>query len=294
MNSVSTKAAPVHSAPSFSPNSFAAIRSRLDSLPQGERVVADFALRHSESLLSLPITELATRLRVSQATIIRFCKHVGFRGYHEFKILLARDIGRESQDIYPDLATNDDAQAVLNKTIRLSLQALQDTLSTLDGAELERASAAVSRASLVVLFGLGGSGGIATVGLQRLLRIGIPAFACTDTSTFDRISRQLHRRNVALGITHSGSTVEIVKALNTARQRGATTIALTNYVESPVTRHAEIVLLTGAAQTPLASEAGASRISQLAVIDALCTRIILLKRKLFKANGRSGEILGRR
>ncbi len=286
MSATATQVNQVLSSAPITPSSFAAIRSRLDTLPQRERTVADFVLRHAEDLLHLSITDLATRLRVSQATVIRFCKHLGYHGYHEFKILLARDIGRESLDIYPDLSSKDDAGSVLRKTVRLSMQSLQDTLSTLDGADLERASGAVSRASLVVLFGLGGSGGIATIGLQRLLHIGIPAFACTDTSTFDRISSQLRPRNVALGITHSGSTIEIVKALNTARQRGATTIALTNYVESAVARQADIVLLTGAAQTPLASEAGASRIAQLAVVDALCARIILLKRKLGKRNGR--------
>ncbi len=278
--------APVRSSLPDTANSFATIRARADSLSPGERTVADFVLRHAEELLALSVTDLAARLHVSEATVIRFCKHIGYHGYHDFKILLARDVGRTPQDIYPNLTPNDDAATVLQKTVRLSLQSLQDTLSTLDGAELERASRAVSRAATVALFGVGGSGGIALVAQQRLLRIGIPAFACTDTHALDLISARLRRRDVALGITHSGRTAEIVKALGTAQQHEATTIALTNYPKSPVTRSTDIVLLTGAAQTPLASEAGASRIVQLAAIDALCARIVLLTRRLPKENGR--------
>ncbi len=286
MGRTRTKATPDSSSPPSAPNSFAAIRSRLDALPAGERTVADFVLHHPEDLLKLPITDLATRLHVSEATIIRFCKHLGYRGYHEFKILLARDLGRETPEIYSDLTPSDNAAAVLHKIVALSLQALQDTLSTLDGTELERASAAISRAPLVVLFGVGGSGGIALVGQQRLLRLGVPAFACTDTAAFDLISARLHHRDVAVGITHSGRTTDVVNALHTARQGGATTISLTNRGKSPVTRGADIILLTGAVQTPLASEAGASRIVQLAAIDALCARIVLLRQKASRSDGR--------
>ncbi len=286
MGSSHTNATSGRSDASSARNSFAAIRSRLDTLPPQERIVADFALRHAEDLLKFSITDLATRLHVSEATVIRFCKHLGYRGYHEFKILHARDLGREPSEIYSDLAPNDNARAVIRKTVRLSLQALQDTLTTLDGAELERASAAVARAALVVLFGVGGSGGIALVGQQRLLRLDIPVFACTDTTVFGLISARLHRRDVAIGISHSGTTVQVVKALDMARECGAATISLTNYSESPVTRASDIVLLTGAARTPLASEAGASRIAQLAAIDALCARIVLLQRRPSGADGR--------
>jgi DNA-binding MurR/RpiR family transcriptional regulator len=286
MSALAAQANPPAPGVPLTPNSFAAIRSRLDTLPRGERTIADFILHNPEDLLNLSITDLATRLRVSQATVIRFCKRLGYRGYHEFKILLARDIGRESPAIYPELSFKDNAETVLRKTLRLSVQALEDTLSTLHGAELERAGNAIAHASVVVLFGVGGSGGIAVVGQQRLLRIGIPAFACTDASTFVRIAAQLHAQNVALGITHSGSTVEIAEALGSARRRGAKTIALTNYNKSMVSRQADIMLLTGAAQTPLASEAGTSRIVQLAAIDALCACIILRKRGYPRRNGR--------
>jgi RpiR family transcriptional regulator, carbohydrate utilization regulator len=252
----------------------------MHGLSRREHAIAEFALNNAEDLLSLSVTVLAARLHVSEATIIRFCQRMGYRGYREFKIFLARDMGRETPEIYPELELADNAITVLQKTTRLSMQALQDTLSTLKGSELEHASRALLKARTIALFGVGGSGGIALVAQQRLLRLSLPAFACTDTHVLGLIGVRLGEHDIAFGITHSGATREIVAALQTAQDHGAVTVALTNHADSPVTKVCNIVLLTGAAETPLASEAGASRIVQLAAIDALCARILLLKRRL--------------
>lgn len=256
----------------------AIIRSRIHGLSRREHAIAEFALNNAEDLLSLSVTALAARLHVSEASVIRFCQHLGYRGYHEFKIFLARDMGRETPEIYSQLDPADHAATVLQKTTRLSMQALQDTLSILKGSELEHASRALLKARTIALFGVGGSGGIALVAQQRLLRLRLPAFACTDTHVLGLMGVQLREHDIAFGITHSGATREIVAALESAQDHGALTVALTNHADSPVTKVSRIVLLTGAAETPLASEAGASRIVQLAALDALCARIWLLKR----------------
>jgi RpiR family carbohydrate utilization transcriptional regulator len=263
----------------------AIIRSRIHGLSRRERAIAEFALKNAEDLLPLSVTVLAARLHVSEATIIRFCQRMGYRGYHEFKICLARDLGRGTPEIYPELELGDNASTVLQKTSRLSMQALQDSLSTLKGSEVEHASRALLKAHTIALFGVGGSGGIALVAQQRLLRLGLPAFACTDTHVLELIGVRLGEHDIAFGITHSGATREIVAALQTAQEHGALTVALTNRADSPVINVSNIVLLTGAAETPLASEAGASRIVQLAAIDALCARIWLLKQHLPRGNG---------
>lgn len=276
--------------PAPNPSSpFAVIRSRMHTLPDGERKVAEFALRHTEDLLGLTVTDLAQRLDVSDATVIRFCQRLGYAGYKEFRILVARNLKGEGPDIYAELSIDDDAATVLQKTTRLSMQSLQDTLSTLDAAELERASRALLRGRTVGLFGVGGSGGIAVVAQQRLLRVGVSAFACTDAHTIRLICRRLGRRDVGIGIAHSGNTGEIVNALEVMRSLGAVTIALTNRAESLLTSVADIVLLTGAAETPLASEAGASRIVQLAAIDALCACIILRRHRLPEGGSTNDE-----
>ncbi len=265
------------------PNPFAVMRARLHTLPEGERRIAEFALRNPEQLIRLAVTDLAALLNVSDATVVRLCQRLGYQGYREFRILTARHLLGETPALYLDLADSDDAGTVLRKTVRLSVQALQDTLSTLQGAELERATRAILGAARVVLFGVGGSGGIAIAAQQRLLRIGVLAYACTDTHTMRLLSRRLGKDAVALGITHSGDTSEVVEVLEEARARGAVTIVVTNQAGSPAANASDIVLLTGATETPLASEAGTSRIVQLAAIDALCAYIILKERQAARA-----------
>jgi DNA-binding MurR/RpiR family transcriptional regulator len=221
----------------------AIIRSRMHGLSRREHAIAEFAVHHAEDLLSLSVTALAARLHISEATIIRFCQHMGYQGYHEFKIFLARDMGRETPEIYPELELADDANIVFQKTTRLSLQALQDTLSTLKGSELEQACRALLKARTIALFGVGGSGGIALVAQQRLLRLSLPAFACIDTHVLGMIGARLSGHDVAFGITHSGATKEIVAALRTAQDHGALTVTLTNRPDSPVVEFSNIILL---------------------------------------------------
>ncbi|GAB4532986.1 MAG: MurR/RpiR family transcriptional regulator [Anaerolineae bacterium] len=254
------------------------IRGVYDVLPRSERKVADYVLNYADKVIYSSVTDLAQTLEVSESTVVRFCQRLGYQGYPEFKILLARDLGTPFRDTYDTLEPGDDVATVVRKTVQISIQALNDTLAVLNPKNIEEVVDLLTHAHHVFLFGCGGSGGSAQIAYQKMLRLGIPCSVCTDPHTQTLLAGLATGQDVVVGISYSGNNEDVVRAMRVAQDRQAKTVAITNYPVSPAARLADIVLITGAAETPLVSESGPSRVVQLAVIDVLCTCYLLRQR----------------
>lgn len=251
------------------------LRGVYEALPPSELKVADYLLDHADEIIHASVTELAATLDVSESTVVRFCQRLGYQGYQEFKILLARDLGRPFRDTYQEIEPDDDAATVIHKTVQMSQRALSDTLAVLDADCMQEVVDWLQEADQTYLFGCGGSGGIAEIAGQKLLRLGIQSIVCTDPHTQPLIAGLADSQSVAIGISFSGNNHDVIRAVKVAAQRGAKTVAITNYPSSPLAKLADSVLLSGAEETPLVSEAGPSRVVQLAVVDALCANYLI-------------------
>lgn len=257
------------------PIPFVRIRSVYRALPRSERKVADYVLAHADQVIHSSVTGLAQTLDVSESTIVRFCQRLDYQGYQEFKILLARDLGAPFRDSYETILPKDDVATVVRKTLQISIQALQDTLSILNPEHIKSASDYLTNADHLYIFGCGGSGGIAQVAGQKLLRLGFPCTVCSDPHTQTLLAGMATDQDVVIGISYSGNNEDVNRAMRVAKERQTKTIVITNYPTSPAAKLADILLLTGVAETPLVSEAGPSRVVQLGVIDILCTNYLL-------------------
>jgi DNA-binding MurR/RpiR family transcriptional regulator len=257
------------------PIPFVRIRSVYGTLPRSERKVADYVLEHADEIIHASVTDLAQILEVSESTIVRFCQRLDYQGYQEFKILLARDLGAPFRDTYETISPQDDAATVVRKTLQISSQALTDTLSVLNPDNVKNATELLVTAHHVYIFGCGGSGGIAWVAGQKLLRLGLPTTVCTDPHTQTLLAGMATDRDVVIGISYSGNNEDVVRAMRVAQERRVRTVAITNYPTSPAARLADVSLITGAAETPQFSESGPSRVVQLGIIDVLCTYYLL-------------------
>ena len=257
------------------PIPFVRIRSVYEALPRSERKVADYVLDHADEIIHFSVTDLAQILEVSESTIVRFCQRLDYQGYQEFKILLARDLGAPFRDTYETITSQDDIATVVRKTLQISSQALTDTISVLNPDNVRSATELLVTAHHVYIFGCGGSGGIAWVAGQKLLRLGLPTTVCTDPHTQTLLAGMATDRDVVVGISYSGNNEDVVRAMRVACECRVKTIAITNYPTSPAAKLADVLLVTGATETPLFSESGPSRVVQLGVIDALCTYCLL-------------------
>jgi len=249
------------------------IRSVAPSLRPAQRRVADAVLQDPAGTAELPIGRLAQRCETSAATVMRFCRSAGFQGYPELRLALARETGtRAAADgpvLSPDIDRDDSLADVVAKIAFSDAAAVQDTAANLDLDALAAAVDAVATARRIDVYGIGASGFVGQDLHQKLHRIGLLAFAWPDPHAAITSAALLDAGCVAIGISHTGSTVDTVDALRTARGSGARTIAITNFVPSPLTAHADLVLTTAARETTFRSGAMASRIAQLAVIDCL-------------------------
>ncbi|MBE7046410.1 MAG: MurR/RpiR family transcriptional regulator [Ruminococcaceae bacterium] len=248
------------------------IKLLYDKMGKAEKHIADWIFDHPGEIISLSIVDLAEKCGCGEATIVRFAKRLGFNGFQELKFVLGNQAGNSqiSTNINPD----DDAYTIYEKVCNDIYLSLEKTKSSLDREALSLAADKICKANKIVIFGLGNSASVATDLSHKLLRAGLNAIAYSDNHMQVIAASHLKEGDVAIGISHSGSSKDIVEALKTAREQGASTISVTNRGKSPILKHSDIVLQTSADETQYSILALNSRIAQLAIVDTLYFYIV--------------------
>jgi len=253
------------------------IRSHYPSLNKAEQKVADFILNNARVAVNLPITEVARRSGVSVATVSRFYQNLSFDSYKHFRIKLAQDLVSPIAEIYEDIEKGDSPADIIQKVFQKNIESLRDTQRILDTGNLLRAVEAISRAKAVHFFGIGGSAVVARDARIRFLHLGINT-TCYDDVYLQLLSTlSLKKDEVAIGISHSGRTKSTVDFLSLAKKAKVTTICITNYANSPITRVSDICLLTAFRESRVQSAAISSRLAQISIIDVLYILVAIQK-----------------
>ena len=250
------------------------IRFSLDTMGPAERKIATYLLDHTDEILGLSITDFARRCGCGDATVVRFSRRLGLEGYQELKLRLAGEVNATST-ISAEIDQGDDCLTIFHKRMEEIQSSLRNTASVLDAEKLDAAAETVMRAERVVIFGLGNSAAVAQDAAHKVLRLGIAAQSCGDNHMQAIVASHLKRGSVAIGISHSGASKDIVEALQLCKVCGATTVCITNYGEAPIVDASDIALFTSSDETKHSILAMSSRIAQLAIFDAIYTYIVL-------------------
>ncbi|MGI6070266.1 MAG: MurR/RpiR family transcriptional regulator [Blautia sp.] len=245
------------------------ILSKMHSFTNTERKIAEYVLSHYEEVLNCNITELSENAKVSDASVVRFCRSIGYRGYQDFKVNAARDVLPRGRHFNPALQEHDDPATICGKIIDSEISVLNRTLLGLDMKKVEKAADLIYKAGKIVLFGSGGSLLVGKDALHKLLKIGIRAYVYEDMDLQLMASSLLEEKDVAIGISHSGSNCGVLKCLENAKENGAFAIALTGRGKTPIFNIADVAIETASEQTIFQSESVSTRIAQLAIIDVL-------------------------
>lgn len=249
------------------------IRSLLPGLAKAEQRVAHVVLDDASAVARRSITEVAHAANTSETTVTRFCKAIGVSGYPALRIALAADAARTqvrtTPDLGADIGPDDDVAALISKIGYADARAIEETAEQLEAGTLEAAIEAMAKAGRVDVYGAGASSFIAADLQQKLHRIGRVSFAWSDAQMMLSSAAVLGGDDVALGVSHSGASTDTVHALRIAAERGATTIAVTNFPHAPISEVADHVLTTAARETTFRSGESASRIAQLTIMDCL-------------------------
>jgi DNA-binding MurR/RpiR family transcriptional regulator len=250
------------------------VRGLLPALAPAERRVAEAVLADPAGVAGQTISSLARGCDTSETTVIRFCRQLGFDGYPDLRLALAAEAAREgaasqARVVGSDIGRDDDLAEVVAKLTFADARAVEETGQQLDLGTLAAVVDALVAARRVDVYGVGASGFVAADFQQKLHRIGRVASAWSDPHAALTSAALLGAGDVAVGISHTGTTIDTVEPLAEAARRGATTVALTNFPRSPLARTADLVLTTAARETTFRSGAMASRLAQLTVVDCM-------------------------
>jgi len=246
------------------------IRGMYDSLPPASRKISDYLLRNHKEAKFLNISVLAQRIGVSESMMTRFARTLGFEGFKEFKIYLAADsLGEGKEIIYGEISLKDDVKSICTKIYNHNIRALKDSLRVLDFDSLEEAAEIIFKASKIFFYGSGSAAVAITNAHARFYRLGLSCFAYNDSHAQIVSASLLGKGDVAIGVSNSGRSADIVKALEIAKKGGAQTICITNNLETPITRQSDVKLFTSTYDSEELSESLHSRVAELSLIDSL-------------------------
>lgn len=258
------------------------IRASYTTFREKERKIADYILEHPEEIIHSTISQVAENLGVAEATVFRFCKRIGFKGYQAMKIALATEVVKGIKDIHENILEGDDEQLVAEKVFKSNIRTLEETLSIIEENDFKQAVQMILKANRVEFYGNGGSGVIAMDAHHKFMRTGIPTASYSDSHFQVMSASQLTEYDVVVLISHSGTNRDILQAMDIAKQQGAKTIGITTLAKSPLSQGVDVPLYTVAEETDYRSEALSSRIAQLTLIDVLYVNVSIGRKELMQ------------
>lgn len=249
------------------------LRDAKRSMTRTERTVAEYVEPRLEAVPAMSIQQLARNSGTSEASVMRFCKTLGYRGYRDFTLSVSAALGsREEEDTekkYTDIRPGDDLGTILENVSFNNARSIEDTLSVLDRGQVRQAVELLCRAPRVDWYGLGASGLVCQDAQQKFLRINKRCQAFADGHSIQTAAALLGAQDVAVLVSNSGTTAEILDALDLVHAAGAKSIAVTRYSRSPLAQGVDVVLHISTPEVTFRSGAMGSRIAMLNIVDIL-------------------------
>lgn len=262
------------------------LKEIFDDLNPSEMKVAKYILNYPEDIVGMPIGELAEKSNVSKAAVVRLSKTLGFSGYRDFAIDIARNISVQQNDEfeYTDIQAGDKLETIVKNVCLNNRKAIDDSLQILNYNEVKKAVDILHKAGQIAFFGVGASGIVALDAAQKFLRIGKFCQSFTDPHLQVTTAANLKKGDVAVAISYSGETRDILESVRVARQSGAVIISITRFGKSSLSEAADIRLFLSSPEISMRSGAMASRIAQLTMIDIIFSGVASIEYPLIKRN----------
>ena len=251
------------------------IQELIPTLSKSEKRVANYIIEHPDQVITLSVAALADAAGVSDPTVVRACKRLGFVCYQDLKVTLAQSIVTPLHNIHEQIAPDDDIQKIVSKVFNSAIHTLQYTHDNLQSGDVQNAAELLMSARRVFIFGIGASGAIAFDLQHKLLRLGMDACTYVDAHLQAITSAYCTSEDVVVAISHSGSSKIVIDNVRMAKENGAKVISLTSFGRSPLSKMADICLYTASMETKYRILAISSRIAELTIIDSIYTYIAM-------------------
>ncbi len=194
------------------------IRTSYSQFSEKEKMIANFIIANPEKIIHSTISQIADNLNIADATVFRFCKRIGFKGYQAMKISLASELVTPIQDIHETILEDDSEKTIAQKVFRSNIRTLEESLTTINEDTITKAVLAIIDARRVEFYGTGGSGFVAMDAHHKFLRTGITTAAYNDSHMQIISASQLTDEDVILFISHSGTNKDLLEVLEVAKK----------------------------------------------------------------------------
>lgn len=259
------------------------IQNQRSNLSANGIKILDFILEQPAAIGAYSSQELANRVQVSQSSIIKLTQKLGFKGFTAFKLAIIEDIGRKHAILEPDrpihnkINSDDSALTIAQKLVQEKNHALIATTNAIDFSEFEVITTLLNQAQRIQIVGIGGSALTAKDLAFKLLKIGMTALTEQDSHVQIATANALTKNDIQIVISYSGSRKDILMAAQTARDKGATVIALTSTKKSPLRKLANFCIDTIADERQFRSSSISSRTAQNVITDLLFMTLLQIK-----------------
>lgn len=257
----------------MSKNIFAEIKSEYEFLTRVEKKIADLLLKDPQTFITYSMTELSETAGISQGSINNFSKKFSSGGYAALKLKIAGCLSAHEEKPFTVIDKSQSIKDAMELTIAENTASFRNTLEINDETSLQSAVTKILQAKKIEIYGVFHSGIAAKDLCYQLIQLGIPATYVSDMLMCAVSASMLDSSSLAIAISSSGRTKEILDTVEIAKKNGVPIICLTSNKSSPLAAMADDVLLTAPSGTSISSRNNEIRMAQLFVIDALCSYI---------------------
>ncbi|UJF17912.1 MurR/RpiR family transcriptional regulator [Vibrio sp. SS-MA-C1-2] len=245
------------------------LRSNTESLSKKQRVVADYILENAIEVQFQTITDLARNTATSEATVVRLCRDIGYKGYPDFRMSLAVELSQKEQQKNKPL--NDD---VCHTSMQNAITSLQDTNKLIDKKAIDRVCIAIHKAKFISCVGVGASSVVGQYLTYRLTRIGKKSTMYSDNHLAVMNASCATKGDLWFAISSSGVTKEIIQVANSVEKKQAPVITISNISNSPLARLSTELLIAARPEGPLTGGAFSSKVGALLIVDIIINRLV--------------------
>ncbi|MFA6689552.1 MAG: MurR/RpiR family transcriptional regulator [Sphaerochaetaceae bacterium] len=258
--------------------SLSLIKQVLPHMTPSEAKVANYILQYSNKVVEENITNLAEHAGTSPAAVVRLCKRLGLSGYPELRIALAKEVFSvaplKNSPYMFDIEHASDINDICSMMIETVSESISSLRPVLSAKKIELAVDAIIGARFILLSGIGASGLVAADFQQKLVRIGLAAFAPSDPDLQIVQACSLTKEDVVIAFSYSGETNHTLRTAVQGKRAGATLIAITRIGANSLSKLADIVLLVPDTEALYRQGATLSRINQMVIVDILYSALV--------------------
>ncbi|KIC86446.1 MurR/RpiR family transcriptional regulator [Pantoea agglomerans] len=245
------------------------LRQGLPGFSPALQKLGDFILTEPQKVLYLTITELAKETGTSEASVTRLCRHLGCKGYTEFKMALAMDV-QQSQPDGPD-----DGDSI-DMLVEESVQALRDTGKFINREVMQQAGRALHEARTIQIYGVAASAITGDYLHYRLLRLGKSALLFNDMHRAAMNASTVKEGDLVIAISSSGSTKDLMHVVKLAKKQKARVLMLSNTLSSPIGKLADMLLVAARPEGPLTAGSLSAKVGAMLLVEVLIRELTAL------------------